>query len=119
MEKQLHVLGGGGGTLQQTRGTHRHARTPARNHTSRRPLHQNKRPQQYDDLTTVLETIKGSTRGRKRYAYCATQIHGAPPEMGITHLVEVMEPNGARHDRAALRLLWETSRAIQVTALNT
>jgi hypothetical protein len=57
--------------------------------------------------------------GRKRYAYCATQIHGAPPEMGITHLVEVMEPNGARHDRAALRLLWETSRAIQVTALNT
>jgi hypothetical protein len=24
MEKQLHVLGGGGGTLQQTRGTHRH-----------------------------------------------------------------------------------------------
>jgi hypothetical protein len=72
---------------------------------------------QYDDLTTVLETIKGSTRGRKRYAYCATQIH-APPEMGITHLVEVMEPNGARHDRAALRLLG-TSRAIQVTALNT
>jgi hypothetical protein len=29
---------------------------------------------QYDDLwATVLETIKGSTCGRKRYAYCATK----------------------------------------------
>jgi hypothetical protein len=77
-----------------------------RNHTSRRPLHQNKRPHNMTTLQRYWKRSRDRPVGRKRYAYCATQIHGAPPEMGITHLVEVMEPNGARHDRAALRLLW-------------
>jgi hypothetical protein len=93
MEKQLHVLGEEGAHANNARDTAcAYASTQSQRAAG---LCIKINDTQYDDLTTVLETIKGSTRGRKRYAYCATQIHGAPPEMGITHLVEVMEPNGS------------------------